>query len=368
MLSVLMQQFRKVYPAIIDSFEEFRYYHFKLQTLDGISTEPDDFCKCPACPQDGERGGIVHISYDAMFGLCRKKAAGVSIRNPHHQGRYFVDQKEVDNFMNSYSSTKKASKKGCNDFLAGSIVRSRQRYAALDETAVAGLACRHESPLKFLNFKFGERIGYAVYLLDKLLELYSCGDISILFLYDIGCLLKHHLELEFSPRFQEGFGLTDGEVLERLWSYMRRFSKMTKEMRPSHRIDVLNDALGHFAYQSSMNLGDILVERMKKAVNLVQGTSSDLEALRTDSSGDPVFTSNDIKRWYAEDKSKGCTTSENMQVHVENVWQESYVEHLQSFWAIQCDLQSCTDVIALSLFSRKLIRLNHQLQHRKIVF
>ena len=37
---------------------------------------------------------------------------------------------------------------------------------------------------------------------------------------------------------------------------MRRFSKMTKEMRPSHRIDVLNDALGHFAYQSSMNLGN----------------------------------------------------------------------------------------------------------------
>ena len=26
---------------------------------------------------------------------------------------------------------------------------------------------------------------------------------------------------------------------------------------------------------------------------------------------DPVFTSNDIKRWYAEDKSKGCTTSES---------------------------------------------------------
>ena len=32
-------------------------------------------------------------------------------------------------------------------------------------------------------------------------------------------------------------------------------------------------------------IGDILVERMKKAVNLAQGTSSDLEALRTDSSG-----------------------------------------------------------------------------------
>ena len=85
---------------------------------------------------------------------------------------------------------------------------------------------------------------------------------------------------------------------------MRRFSKMTKEMRPFHRIDVLSDALGHFAYRSSMNLGmfllpieasyntcilcivgDILVERMKKAHNVLQSTSRDLETLRTDSSG-----------------------------------------------------------------------------------
>ncbi len=84
-------------------------------------------------------------------------------------------------------------------------MRSRQRYAALDETAVGGLACRHEFPLLFLNFKFGERcayttrlvhqlnlyrIGYAVYLLDKLLQLYSSDNLRKLFLYDIGCTLK----------------------------------------------------------------------------------------------------------------------------------------------------------------------------------
>ena len=40
-----------------------------------------------------------------------------------------------------------------------------------------------------------------------------------------------------------GFGLSDGEGMERLWSYMRRFSAMTKEMQPSHRIDVLTDAI-----------------------------------------------------------------------------------------------------------------------------
>ncbi len=42
-------------------------------------------------------------------------------------------------------------------------------------------------------------------------------------------------------------GLSDGEGMERLWSYLRRFGRMTKEMRPSHRIDVLVHALLHYA-------------------------------------------------------------------------------------------------------------------------
>lgn len=45
----------------------------------------------------------------------------------------------------------------CNDFLAGSALRSANRYCALDETAVFGSACRHEFPLMFINLKHGER-------------------------------------------------------------------------------------------------------------------------------------------------------------------------------------------------------------------
>ena len=61
-------------------------------------------------------------------------------------------------------------------------------------------------------------------------------------------------QLQHSPRRVLGFGLSDGEQLERLWSYLRRFGKMTKEMRPSHRIDVLSDALLHYSQQCKDNL------------------------------------------------------------------------------------------------------------------
>ena len=48
--------------------------------------------------------------------------------------------------------------------------------------------------------------------------------------------------------------MTDGEGVERLWSYLRRFARMTKEMRPSHRIDILCDALLHYARKSASRL------------------------------------------------------------------------------------------------------------------
>lgn len=59
----------------------------------------------------------------------------------------------------------------------------------------------------------------------------------------------------YSPLRCEGFGLSDGEVMERLWSYLRRFSRMTKEMRPAHRIDVLTHALLYYGLRSKQKLG-----------------------------------------------------------------------------------------------------------------
>ena len=63
------------------------------------------------------------------------------------------------------------------------------------------------------------------------------------------------LQIIYSPRRVPGFGLTDGEVLERLWSFLRRFGKMTKEMRPNHRVDVLSDALLFYGKKKCASIG-----------------------------------------------------------------------------------------------------------------
>ena len=66
-------------------------------------------------------------------------------------------------------------------------------------------------------------------------------------------LLIFSCKVEFSPLCCQSVGLSDGEVTERLWSFLRRFSRMTKEMHPSHRIDVLTHALLYYASQKLIN-------------------------------------------------------------------------------------------------------------------
>ena len=67
---------------------------------------------------------------------------------------------------------------------------------------------------------------------------------------------------EYGPTRRTELGLSDGEVMERMWSYLRRFSRMTKEMRPSHRIDVLSHALMYYGMKTKQKLGDGFIKHI----------------------------------------------------------------------------------------------------------
>ena len=115
------------------------------------------------------------------------------------------------------------SLQGCANFQAGSALRSKVKNAKLDETGVFGMACKHEHPRRFLNLKRGERyskypcqskfhtkfikisrfsshfdlfssLSNAVYLIKELQEDLGKNK-RLLFMYDIGCKLKPHLEV-----------------------------------------------------------------------------------------------------------------------------------------------------------------------------
>lgn len=68
------------------------------------------------------------------------------------------------------------------------------------------------------------------------------------------------VQLKFGPLRCDGIGLSDGETMERLWSFLRPFNKMTKEMRPSHRVDILTHALMYYGIKTKEKLGNYYCE------------------------------------------------------------------------------------------------------------
>ncbi|XP_046841697.1 uncharacterized protein LOC124435787 [Xenia sp. Carnegie-2017] len=144
----------KMYPVIIDAFEEYRIYRHKLNMLSCVIPELDEGNICPACPKTD---GVIFESLDALF-IGRRKKAGQSIGKPLFEQLMFYDQTHVDQFVANYTTP--TSNKECHGFCAGNAVRSMNRYRALDETAIFGRGCRHEFPKKFLNLKHGELVCY----------------------------------------------------------------------------------------------------------------------------------------------------------------------------------------------------------------
>lgn len=68
--------------------------------------------------------------------------------------------------------------------------------------------------------------------------------------HTVKCQLKYH------PRIQKNIGLTDGESLERIWSYLGKFVSTTKHMRPAHRLDILSLAIQHISQRMITDLGN----------------------------------------------------------------------------------------------------------------
>ena len=65
------------------------------------------------------------------------------------------------------------------------------------------------------------------------------------------------LQVQFNPRRTKDIGLTDGEGTERLWAFLRDYSRITKEMACDKRIDVLTDGLLHYGQQLVSRQGKV---------------------------------------------------------------------------------------------------------------
>jgi hypothetical protein len=79
---------------------------------------------------------------------------------------------------------------------------------------------------------------------------------------------KPQCQVFLGPIRCTGLGLSDGEVMEHLWSYLRCFSCMTEGMRPSHRTDILCHALIYYGMKTKQKL-DLKISWLSWSWNMV---------------------------------------------------------------------------------------------------
>ncbi|PIK47177.1 hypothetical protein BSL78_15947 [Apostichopus japonicus] len=282
-----------------------------------------------------------------MFGLKRWKKSGSSELPPKYVDSFFLEQNVVDDFVQSYHH-QATSKQGlhsdlCDDSHSRVHIGRQARCYPIDNilNEVAKLLI----------------LSNAVYMVQHLLK--ELPNTQHYILYDIACMLEAHLkksgqhallskiklavpafhiyghkpscQITYSTRRVDGFALSDGEQVERLWSYMRNFVTSTREMTPSHRIDALCDALIHYAHKTTRHLGS-----------------------------EPI-TETMIRRWRVELTSTQVSPSVLTTSGADMSTNEAYAIQLSTYYDMCDELTGHTDTgdhLHNQLIARKLKRLN----------
>ncbi|KAI9495498.1 hypothetical protein BDB00DRAFT_954247 [Zychaea mexicana] len=157
-------------------------------------------------------------------------------------------------------------------------------------------------------------------------------------------------QVDYHPRFISGFGLTDGEGLERLWSYLGGFVSMTRQMSAKRRLFVLHHAIGHSKAKTTINMCYALKKRTKRAKAIIEQASAYLRhrATLVASGGTPCW-------WWNEDgKIDELRFEEEWKTYKDTVHKKSkdrtiftgikplsvkiqYYEELEHFYAVEAE-------------------------------
>lgn len=150
-------------------------------------------------------------------------------------------------------------------FVAADEKREKASTSYFSDTGLMALLCRHDRVLWVANMTTaGERQYYALALLLKLFQNLP-SDVTVGFLYDIGCQLHRSCikygfladyisritfgisvfhayghqwpcQIIYHPRKCNGFGLTDGEGCERFWNKLKKLIPMLRVSGVSYYI------------------------------------------------------------------------------------------------------------------------------------
>ncbi|KZT54015.1 hypothetical protein CALCODRAFT_417841, partial [Calocera cornea HHB12733] len=282
---------------------------------------------CPACfaqemwGQPAVQGPDVIVCADGNRQLRRFRGGGESI--PVYSPEIFMTSEAVDAVgreMARMRASRPANHMAAR-LSADALERCKKSFKVADEdaalvneklfdpTGVVVLLCRHDIPLLACDITTpGEQQKYVVAMLLELLkELPDQATVGLL--YDIGCQLDHssrlpashrhrnHIcsidlfqygylgaafpriimgcsvlhayghewacQVAYHPRRREGFGLSDGEGSERVWSRTRREIPILRRADKARRVMALDRKFRHCGETMRENLGRWFNQKMK---------------------------------------------------------------------------------------------------------
>ncbi|KAG2216360.1 hypothetical protein INT45_001612 [Circinella minor] len=230
-----------IYARMMANFEKEQWEAFNLES------------GCPACKY---MYGSKTVAADGNFQLSR-----YSRTNERSKDVVYLGQDEVNRYWVMPESVvlyNETTNEDCSNFQALNKKGGNKRH--LEQTGVFVCTCVHGYPLVAMDMTTpGETLFFIAVGIFHILN------------HSPACQLTCH------PRVNAGWGLQDGENLERMWSNLSGFISMTRSMSSLNRRLILSTALEFYAQQKIDTIGTNLKRKFRHACLLRRDA---LKALR----------------------------------------------------------------------------------------
>ncbi|KAG2130925.1 uncharacterized protein EDB93DRAFT_1255668 [Suillus bovinus] len=237
-------------------------------------TRPSDFLRsrCPICfgPYDWQKSGTLNLRPPAR-GRKRKRPTEEE-ENGYENGMQVLTS-ALDGCGASFSAADEKCEKASTQFFA--------------DTGMMAMLCRHDHVLWLTNItSAGEKQHYALALIKKIFDnippkmTYRLLDDAILrwitFAISVFHAYSHQwaCQIIYHPHKCEGFGLSDGEGCERLWSALKHLIALLRVSGFHQRLFILDTQVQHLDDKNLVLFGSWLSQRWnnctKKKSNAMQ--------------------------------------------------------------------------------------------------
>ncbi|KAG1888615.1 hypothetical protein F4604DRAFT_1877200 [Suillus subluteus] len=294
------------YSVLVTNAEDHIYslisQHLPSRSLgdEVLPTQPSNYLRsrCPVCfgMQDWQKDHDCHVCIDACFTQKRsansRGADGLDPPNPTRS--VFISDEEV--------ARMEAHVRACRGSLPGCGTKRKKPEGDEDgyEDGIMALLCRHDCVLWLVNMtSAGEKQYYALALIKKLFE-HLPPTMTVGILYDIACQLERSclkyqlleqgvlsrivfsISLIYHPRKCEGFGLSDGEGCEHLWSALKMLIPPLRVSGYHQRLFVLNAQVHHLDGKNLDTFGEWLSRRWTRCQTKKSSAEHALRQLSVD--------------------------------------------------------------------------------------